>query len=59
MSDIWIKHDGGPMPIGPQVKVRVEHKNGIVSKWLAAKFHQWSWRPDAPGYDVIAYQKRA
>jgi hypothetical protein len=53
----WIQHDGGPMPVTAQTKVKVRFKNGTVSPWLAAKFHPWvPWRTDAPGYDVAAYQ---
>lgn len=51
----WIAYDGSGMPVGPQVKVKVEYNNGVVGKWLAAKFLPWDWRTDAPGYNVRRY----
>jgi len=54
----WIEWRGGECPVGPQAKVRVRYNCGEVSKWLAAKFFPWSWRADAPGYNVRAYQAK-
>lgn len=51
----WITYDGSGQPVGPQVKVKVEYNCGVVTKWLAAKFIPWSWRTDAPGYNVRRY----
>ena len=52
----WIEHDGKGMPVGLQQRVAVRHRNGIVGKVMAAKFYGWGHRPDAPGYDIIAYR---
>lgn len=54
----WIEYDGSGMPVGPQAKVKVAYNCGVVEKWKAAKFIQWSWRDDAPGYNVRRYLTR-
>lgn len=56
MDDGWIEWKGGECPEPFQRRVSVKFRNGIVGKRMAAKFYGWDHRPDAPGYDIIAYR---
>ena len=50
----WTPYDGGPMPCGPAMRVRVKLRRGSVSSGTAGFFH-WAWTGDP--YDIVAWRK--
>jgi hypothetical protein len=55
-QDGWIEHDGAGCPVGPQQRVRVRYRNGLLGKGMAAKFYGWGNRAEDPNFDVVAYR---
>lgn len=53
-DDGWIKHDGGPCPVGDEAKVDIRFRGGDVN--LGENAHQWGWRHIHDEYDIIAYR---
>lgn len=51
-------HDGGPMPVGPETKVRVRYRNGLETPTIYARQRRWTAWPDERGtsdWDIVGW----
>ena len=53
-----VAHDGGPMPVPPETKVRVRYRNGSESRTIYARQRRWAAWPTEireSDWDIVAW----